>query len=85
MACRDFCLDTGQYPGSLNELVNGTGIKHWHGPYLDTRLPHDPWGRPFGYDPPNDPSDVPDVFTFGADGQPGGTGENSDFHTRPVQ
>jgi general secretion pathway protein G len=37
----------------------------------------DPWGRPYVYKSPGDHSEV-DLSTLGADGQPGGTGENAD-------
>ena len=46
------------------------------GGYLE-RLPKDPWGRPYQYLNPGLKSEV-DVFSFGADGQPGGTGIDAD-------
>lgn len=47
------------------------------GGYLE-KLPNDPWGRPYHYLDPGLKSDV-DVFTYGADGQPGGTGVDADI------
>ncbi len=44
--------------------------------YID-RLPVDPWGRPYQYLQPGVHGDF-DVFTYGADGAPGGTGTDAD-------
>jgi general secretion pathway protein G len=44
--------------------------------YLE-RLPKDPWGRPYQYLNPGLKGEI-DVFSFGADGQPGGTGFDAD-------
>jgi general secretion pathway protein G len=45
--------------------------------YLE-RLPKDPWGNSYQYLNPGLRSEI-DVFSFGADGQPGGTGVDSDI------
>ena len=42
------------------------------------RLPDDPWGRPYQYANPG-PNGGVDVYSLGADGQPGGEGENADI------
>jgi general secretion pathway protein G len=44
--------------------------------YLE-RLPKDPWGQPYQYLNPGLRGEI-DVYSFGADGQPGGTGVNAD-------
>ena len=44
--------------------------------YLD-RLPKDPWGQPYPYLNPGLRGEI-DVYSFGADGQPGGTGIDAD-------
>ena len=44
--------------------------------YLD-RLPKDPWGQPYQYLNPGLRSEI-DIYSFGADGQPGGTGIDAD-------
>ncbi|MEM9670592.1 MAG: type II secretion system major pseudopilin GspG [Pseudomonadota bacterium] len=44
------------------------------------QLPNDPWGRPYQYVVPAERSRAAyDVFSFGADGQPGGEEENADI------
>ncbi|HEX5127448.1 MAG TPA: type II secretion system major pseudopilin GspG [Rhodocyclaceae bacterium] len=45
--------------------------------YLE-KLPVDPWGRPYLYKNPGEHGDI-DVYTLGADGQPGGTGADADI------
>jgi general secretion pathway protein G len=45
--------------------------------YLE-RLPNDPWGRPYQYLNPGLRGEI-DVYSFGADGQPGGTGIDADI------
>jgi general secretion pathway protein G len=75
-------LDLGHYPTQqegLTALVtapqNAVG---WNGPYLkkDSALV-DPWGAPYLYKNPGQHGEV-DVFSLGADKQPGGTGEDQD-------
>jgi general secretion pathway protein G len=46
-------------------------------PYLE-KLPTDPWGRPYQYLNPGVKGAV-DVFSYGADGKPGGEGVNADI------
>lgn len=82
-ACTDFYLAVGRFPSKLAELLDGRGIPGWGGPYLDPpQLPNDPWGRPYGYEPPDVAGGKPNVFSLGADGVPGGLGEDQDLHTK---
>ena len=76
-------LDNGTYPSteqSLSALVQKPSSNpipaNWK-QYLKS-LPKDPWGRDFMYLNPGEHSDV-DVFTYGAEGQPGGTGINAEI------
>jgi general secretion pathway protein G len=45
--------------------------------YLE-RLPKDPWGHPYQYLNPGLRAEI-DVYSFGADGEPGGTGIDADI------
>lgn len=47
--------------------------------YID-RLPKDPWGRDYQYLSPGVHGEV-DIFTYGADGEPGGSGTDADIGT----
>lgn len=49
--------------------------KNWRGPYLSS-MPDDPWDNPYGYI--NDGS-IPEIISFGADGNEGGDGLNQDI------
>jgi general secretion pathway protein G len=76
-------LDNQRYPTSeqgLDALVRKPSANpvppNWK-PYLD-KLPNDPWGRPYQYLNPGVRGEI-DVFSFGADGQPGGEDKNADI------
>ena len=77
-------LDNFNYPNTsegLNALVqppSGDKATNWKsGGYLQ-RLPKDPWQRPYQYLSPG-VHGVIDIYTQGADGQPGGDGPNGDI------
>jgi general secretion pathway protein G len=77
-----FRLDNGRYPRAdegLVALVSApAGLGSWAGPYLKKpQLPSDPWGQPYQYSFPGEHGEY-DIVTLGADGQPGGDGENRD-------
>ncbi len=42
------------------------------------KLPNDPWGKPYLYASPGQHGTF-DIYTLGADGVPGGTGDNADI------
>ena len=77
-------LDNFAYPSTnqgLEALVTKPGglpeARNWKaGGYVD-RLPTDPWGRAYVYLCPGQRGDF-DLYSLGADGQPGGEGENAD-------
>ena len=77
-------LDNYTYPTTsegLDALVNpptGDRAETWKpGGYLQ-RLPKDPWQRPYQFLSPGVHGTI-DIYTQGADGQPGGDGSNSDI------
>lgn len=81
-------LDTGHYPTTSQGLqaliARPTNEPRWNGPYLkgDT-IPEDPWGRPFLYRNPSQRPNHPfDLYSLGADGQPGGSGEDADVFNK---
>lgn len=80
-----FRLEVGRYPTEaegLQALVAApAGVAGWRGPYLNSKtLPMDPWGRPYQYRIPPRHGVAFDVISLGADGAPGGEGENADVH-----
>jgi general secretion pathway protein G len=84
-ALKLYRLDNQRYPTTeqgLPALVAkpGTGPipNNWKsGGYVE-KLPKDPWGNPYQYLSPGIHGEV-DVFSLGADGQPGGSGPDADI------
>ena len=77
-----FALDNGRFPSSqegLTALVERpAGTARWNGPYLKSKTaPKDAWGRPYLYRSPGEHGEY-DLYTLGADGAPGGDGDNQD-------
>jgi general secretion pathway protein G len=78
-------LDIGRYPTTeqgvkaLVEKPTSEPVpQNWKaGGYLDS-IPKDPWGNPYQYANPGTRSEI-DVYSFGADGKPGGTGNDADI------
>lgn len=78
-------LDNYVYPSTdqgLKALVSRPSgqpeAPNWRpGGYLE-RLPLDPWGNPYQYLNPGRHGEI-DVFSYGADGRPGGEGVNADI------
>lgn len=82
-ALKLYRLDNQRYPTTeqgLQALVarptSGPQPNNWK-PYVE-KLPNDPWGHPYQYLNPGIKGEV-DVMSFGADGQPGGEGNNADI------
>jgi general secretion pathway protein G len=84
-ALKVYKLDNQRYPTTeqgLKALVEkpttGPSTSGWRsGGYID-KLPQDPWKTPYQYLSPGVHGDV-DVFSYGADGQPGGVGDDADI------
>jgi len=79
MAVESYYLDTGKTPDSLDQLVDERGdAAGWNGPYVKKSSLQDPWGRDYVYEYPGEHGDF-DIYSFGADGQPGGEDKNADI------
>jgi len=83
-AMKFYRLDNFAYPTSeqgIDALVtkpNDPNVKNWNpGGYLE-RMPSDPWGNSYLYLNPGNQGEI-DVYTLGADGAPGGEGNNADI------
>lgn len=82
-ALKLYRLDNSRYP-TTEQGLQALVVKPTGGPipgnwksYLD-KVPNDPWGRPYQYLNPGVRGEI-DVFSFGADGQAGGTGVEADI------
>ena len=84
-ALKLYKLDNQRYPTTeqgLQALIakptTGPAANGWKtGGYLD-KLPKDPWGNPYQFLSPGIKGEI-DVFTLGADGQPGGAEYDADI------
>ncbi|ACO77830.1 General secretion pathway protein G [Azotobacter vinelandii CA] len=75
-------LDVGSYPTTaqgLAALMKAPGdTRNWQGPYLEDEVPKDPWGNPYEYKAPVENLQGFALYSLGADGKPGGEGQDSD-------
>lgn len=84
-ALKLYRLDNGRYPDTQQGLAalvakptSGVVPGNWKsGGYLE-KLPKDPWGTPYQYLNPGVHGEI-DVFSYGADRQPGGEGADADL------
>ncbi len=83
-------LDIGRLPSAdeglrlLNQRPSDErAAQSWAGPYLDEAVPLDPWNNPYQYSP-TPAGDRPfTLYSFGADGRPGGEGLDADIGYLP--
>ncbi len=86
-----FKLDNGFYPSTeqgLAALVRAPEVgripkNYRQGGYIE-RIPNDPWGNAYVYLSPGAHGDY-DISSYGADGTPGGDGENADINSWDTQ
>ena len=84
-ALKLYKLDNQRYPTTeqglqalITKPTSGLAADGWKsGGYVD-KLPKDPWGNPYQYLSPGINGEL-DVFSLGADGQPGGVGNDTDI------
>ncbi len=82
-ALKLYRLDNGRYPSADQGLSVLAGKSQNGQPganqrsYMD-HLPNDPWGTPYQYLNPGVHGEI-DVFSLGADGKPGGEGNDADI------
>ena len=81
-------IDVGSYPSTQQGLqalaVRPSAAAGWNGPYIkDADELNDPWGRPYQYrNPSSRPGHDYDIISLGADGKPGGDGEDADLENK---
>jgi len=87
-ALKLYKIDSGSYPTTEQGLIallkkpDTPPIPNkWRdGGYLDsTDVPKDPWGNPYYYTSPTADGKDYEIVSYGADGEPGGTGKNADI------
>ena len=85
-ALKLYKLDNQRYPTTEQGLISlttkptaGPAANGWkNGGYID-KLPKDPWGHDYQYLYPGIHGTEVDMFSLGADGLPGGAGEDADI------
>lgn len=55
----------------------------WDGPYVEDGVPLDPWNRPYVYKAEASQTQPFQLYSLGADGEPGGTDYNADIGYLP--
>src|SRR5688500_8552751 len=87
-ALDSYRLDNGRYPSTEQGLhalwetpTSEPRPNNWRGPYLRKAIPNDPWGNAYVYLCPGENSAQGyDLISYGADGQPGGEGDDADVN-----
>jgi general secretion pathway protein G len=91
-AVRTLQLDLGRLPTEAEGLdllstapTNARDAAVWRGPYLEDKLPLDPWGNRYQYAVPGVDSQPFALWSFGSDGKPGGSGDAADIGILPAR
>ena len=74
-----FYQSAGRYPTSQEGLAALTKGTDQHPEQFLSKVPTDPWGRPYAYVEPGRNGQPYEVICLGKDGREGGTGENADL------
>ena len=70
-------MNMGKYPQSIEDLV--TEDEYGNSYLKQSSVPKDPWGNEYMYDPPLSSGGKHRIYTYGADGIPGGEGDDKDY------
>ena len=91
-AVETFQLEVGRIPTAEEGLAvlftaptEERARSRWRGPYLDEAVPSDPWGTPYQYSIPGRDGLPFAIYSYGADGKPGGEGNDADIGFLPPQ
>jgi general secretion pathway protein G len=86
LSLQSYYLDCGAYPSEAQGLAAlwekpliAPVPSQWSGPYMDRRIPPDPWGNAYRYKNPGDNNLPFTISSYGADGKEGGENENADI------
>ncbi|WP_457325703.1 type II secretion system major pseudopilin GspG [Roseateles sp. P5_E11] len=84
-------LDIGRYPTAEEGLsllakqpADTALATRWRGPYLDADVPLDPWQHAYLYSLPGANGQPFALYSLGADGQAGGSGDAADIGVLPA-
>jgi general secretion pathway protein G len=83
-ACTEYATQNQMnYPESLQELVtpDETGFTY----LKKEKVPVDPWGNEYIYEPPGGGSPYPTITSYGKDGVPGGEADAKDITNHAIR
>jgi general secretion pathway protein G len=80
-------LDVGRIPPGDQALQwltspptdDETAKSLWKGPYVEGKIPVDPWNTPYAIKVPGNDGKAVSIISLGADGKPGGEGLDADI------
>ncbi len=83
-ALQAYRLDIGDYPSTAQGLealmIPPTDVAdYWRGPYLEDKLPLDPWREPYRYEYPAETPQRFALYSLGADSESGGEDIDADI------
>lgn len=85
-------LDIGRFPTTeeglflLSTPPSNSDIKdRWQGPYLEDKLPLDPWNNPYQYNLKASETQPFELYSQGSDRQDGGEGYAADLGYLPIR
>ena len=84
-------MDNFKYPSAeegLTALVqkpNDPNLTNWRADGYVKQLQKDPWGHDYVYLAPGTNGAAYDLYSLGADGQPGGSGLDADIYSREMK
>jgi general secretion pathway protein G len=88
LSLQSYYLDCGQYPSQAQGLsalwekpILAPVPSNWNGPYVDRRIPKDPWNNDYLYRNPGENNLPFSIMSYGADGKAGGEGANADIYS----
>jgi general secretion pathway protein G len=77
--------NNGSYPHSLEPLVTPDVNGQCYLEGYNGAVPTDPWKRAYHYEPPTPAYPRPHVWSYGADGRLGGTGDDADIDSEELR
>ncbi len=79
-----YYLELGTYPSTLEGLIkNIDNDTRWAGPYINGKLPKDPWGGSYKISFPGKAGDF-DIVCTGSDKKSGGSGDGADIFSSDI-
>jgi general secretion pathway protein G len=88
LALQSYYLDCGQFPSEAQGLLSlwekpilAPVPPNWNGPYIERRIPKDPWNNDYVYKNPGENNLPFSIMSYGADGRTGGEGANADIYS----